>query len=264
MMQKSWQFFSGCGAAVDASSFATHTHVGSLKSTWPKRARGITIDNGAVIHSTELGKAVVSEAVDQPGARGEVTELLLAWGEGRKSALDQLVPLVYPELQRLAHRYLRAERKNHTLQTSGLVNEVFLRLVEVTRVKCRDRAHFLAISAQIMRHILVDFARSRRSHKRGDGVSPIPLDAATDLHQMRSPELVLLDDALNELAAMYPRGTKVIEMRYFGGLSVEETAEALGVSPDTVMRDSRLARAWLYRALSAGSSHDRGHAGETG
>jgi RNA polymerase sigma factor (TIGR02999 family) len=136
------------------------------------------------------------------------------------------------------------------------VNEAYLRLVDAACVKYHDRAHFLAVSAQVMRRILVDFARSRHSQKRGEGVRPIPLDAALDLEHIRSRELVRLDDALDELANVSPRKAKVVEMRYFGGLSVEESAEALGVSPDTVERDWRLARVWLHRALTSGSSHD--------
>jgi len=189
--------------------------------------------------------------------RGQVTQLLLAWSGGNPSALDRLVPLIYSELRRQAHRCMRGERKDHTLQTSALINEAYLRLVDSARVEYQDRAHFLAVSAQLMRRILVDFARSRQSHKRGDGAHPVPLDTALNLHRMRSRELVALDDALNELAEIHPRRVKVIEMRFFGGLSVEETAEALGVSPDTVLRDWRIARAWLHRALTGGSSHDQ-------
>jgi RNA polymerase sigma factor (TIGR02999 family) len=206
----------------------------------------------------------VSDEAGEPIARGEVTELLVSWGEGKHSALDQLVPLMYPELRRLAYRHLRGERKSNSLQTSALVNEAFLRLVDASRVKWRDRAHFLAVSAQVMRRILVDFARSRQAQKRGEGARPIPLEGALDLYQMRSREVARLDDALNELAELYPRKAQVVEMRFFGGLSVEETAEALSVSPDTVMRDWRLARAWLHRALSSEGSHNRGRAGEAG
>ena len=195
----------------------------------------------------------VPESANEHSPRGEVTELLLAWSGGKQSALDRLVPLVYPELRRLAHRCMRGEREGHTLQTSALINEAYLRLVDSARVKWQDRAHFLAVSAQLMRRILVDFARSGSTHKRGDGARPLPLDTALDLHHMRSRELVSLDDALNELAALYPRKAKVIEMRFFGGLSVEESAEALGVSVDTVMRDWRIARVWLHRALSGGA-----------
>jgi RNA polymerase sigma-70 factor, ECF subfamily len=188
--------------------------------------------------------------IEQRSVRGEVTELLLEWGEGKQSALHRLIPLLYPRLHRLARGFMRGEREGHLLQTSALVNEVYVRLVNAARVNWRDRAHFLAISAQLMRRILVDFARTRRAHKRGEGIHLLPLDAALDLHQVRSRELLKLDDALNELAALDPRKAKVIEMRFFGGLSVEESAAVLGVSPDTVLRDWRLARAWLHRTLS--------------
>jgi len=197
----------------------------------------------------------MTEEANEGAARGQVTELLVAWSGGKQSALGRLIPLMYPELRRLAHRCMREERGDHTLQTSALINEAYLRLVDSARVKWQDRAHFLAVSAQLMRHILVDFARSRQSHKRGGGAQPVPLDIALDLHRMRSRELVELDDALNGLAKVHPRRAKVIEMRFFGGLSVEETAHALGVSPDTVIRDWRIARAWLHRALTSGSPH---------
>jgi RNA polymerase sigma factor (TIGR02999 family) len=199
----------------------------------------------------------VSKEVHDGHLRGQVTELLLAWSGGKRSALDQLVPLMYPELRRLAHGYMRGERDGHSLQTSALINEAYIRLVDASRVKWQNRAHFLAISAELMHRILVDYARSRQTHKRGDGVRPLPLEAALDLHHMRSRELVKLDDALNDLALEYPRMAKVVEMRFFGGLSVEETAEALGVSVDNVTRDWRFARAWLHRALSSESAHEQ-------
>jgi RNA polymerase sigma factor (TIGR02999 family) len=182
-------------------------------------------------------------------AQGEVTELLLRWSSGEESALEQLVPIVYAELRRLAHRYMRGERVDHTLQTSALINEAYLRLVDSGRVKWRGRGHFLAISSQLMRRVLVDFARSRRSQKRGSAGLRIPLDVALELYSGRTTDLVWLDDALNELAQTSPRRSKVIELRFFGGLSVAETAETLGVSEDTVLRDWRLARAELARML---------------
>lgn len=193
--------------------------------------------------------------VHEGSPRGEVTELLLAWSEGKHSALDQLVPLVYPELRRLAHGYMRGEREGHTLQTSALINEAYLRLVDSARVNWRDRTHFMAVSAQLMRRILVDFARARQCQKRGCGDRPLPLDAAFNLHRMRSRELVKLDDALNQLAKLYPKKAQVVEMRYFGGLTEEETAGALGVSRKTIIRDWHFARAWLHRALSSGNSN---------
>ena len=189
-------------------------------------------------------------------SRGEVTELLLAWSGGEESALDKLVPLLRPELRRLAHRYMRGEQPDHTLQTTALINEAYLRLVDSGRVQWRDRAHFLAVSAQLMRRVLVDYARSRRSLKRGDDHHQLSLDKALDLYHVRSRDLVQLDDVLDELGTKYPRKAKVIELRFFGGLSVQETAEALGVSEDTVLRDWRLARLWLLRALSNVDRHD--------
>jgi len=179
----------------------------------------------------------------------EVTELLLAWSNGEKNALESLAPLVYKELHRLAHYYMSRERPDHTLQTSALVNEAYLRLVDQKRVQCQNRAHFFAISAQLMRQILINHAQSRRCLKRGRGARKVSLDEAIIVSEERSEDLLALDDALNELAKVDPRKSKVVELRFFGGLSVEETAEALDVSPVTVMREWRLAKAWLYREL---------------
>ena len=179
----------------------------------------------------------------------EVTELLLAWSNGEKAALESLAPLVYKELHRLAHHYMSRERPDHTLQTSALVNEAYLRLVDQKRVQCQNRAHFFAISAQLMRQILINHAQSRRCLKRGRGTRKVSLDEAIIVSEERSEDLLALDDALNELAKVDPRKSKVVELRFFGGLSVEETAEALDVSPVTVMREWRLAKAWLYREL---------------
>lgn len=186
-------------------------------------------------------------------APGEVTDLLVRWRDGDDSAFERLVPLVYAQLRRLAHRYMRAERVDHTLQTSALINEAYLRLVDSDRVQWRDRAHFLAISAQLMRRVLVDFARSRGSQKRGGAGQMISLDAALNVDLGRSTDFVRVDDALNELARTSPRRAKMIEMRFFGGLSVAETAEALGISDDTVLRDWRLARTELLRLLTKGA-----------
>lgn len=180
---------------------------------------------------------------------GEITELLLAWSGGEPSALDKLVPLVYAELRRLAHRYMRAEPHGHTLETSALINEAYLRLVDSSRVRWQDRAHFLAVSAQLMRRVLVDAARARRSQRRGGDGQRVTLTAAANLPSVQGTDLVQLDELLITLAATEPRRAQVIEMRYFGGLSVQETAEALSVSEDTVMRDWRLARVWLLRAM---------------
>ncbi len=184
-----------------------------------------------------------------------VTELLLAWSQGEGAALDKLVPLVYAELRRIAHRYLNRERRGHTLQTAELVNEAYLRLIDASRVRWQDRAHFFAISAQLMRRILVDFARSRRYVKRWGGLQRTSFDEALVVSPARSGDLVALDDALETLGAKDDRKSRVVELRFFGGLSVEETAEVLKVSPDTVHRDWRFAKAWLARELGkAGTS----------
>ena len=178
-----------------------------------------------------------------------VTDLLLAWGQGDESALDRLVPLVNGELHRLARRYMRGERSAHTLQTTALVNEVYLRMVDLSRVQWRDRTHFFAMSARLMRRILVDHARRRRLLKRGGGVRFVAFDETTVSVSEPGADLVALDDALEALASVSARKSQVVELRYFGGLSVEEAAETLGVSPQTVMRDWRLAKVWLLREI---------------
>jgi RNA polymerase sigma factor (TIGR02999 family) len=180
----------------------------------------------------------------------EITQLLLAWGEGEQAALDQLTPLVYDELHRLAHRYMGHERPGHTLQTSALVNEVYLRLVDSSHVRWQNRVHFFAVSAQLMRRILVDFARSRHNLKRGGDARQVSLDEALLVSHEDSTDLVALDEALKALASLDARQSQVVELRFFGGLSVEETAEVLHVSEGTVRRDWSLARAWLHRELS--------------
>jgi len=185
----------------------------------------------------------------------EVTQLLKAWTAGDEQALDKLTPLVYEQLHRVAQRYMAGQRSDHTLQTTALVNEVYLRLVDCGQVKWRDRAHFFAVSAQLMRRILVDFARSRGYQKRGAGIAHMSLDEAPSLCHESDANLVALDDALKRLAAVDERESKVVELRFFGGLSVEETAEVLGVSTDTVLREWRLARAWLLRELSGELKH---------
>jgi RNA polymerase sigma factor (TIGR02999 family) len=185
----------------------------------------------------------------------DVTVLLRAWTDGDPKALDQLTPIVYDELRRLARRYLRSERRDHSLQTTALVNEAYLRLVDHTRMEWQDRAHFFAVSAQVMRRILVDHAR-RRNVKRGRGLRRVSLEEATMIGSERPTDLAALDDALMLLAERDPRKAQVVEMRFFGGLSVEESAEVLGVSPVTVMRDWRTAKAWLYRELSSGTGDD--------
>ena len=180
----------------------------------------------------------------------EITQLLRAWGGGDKAALDELTHLCYAELRRIARQHMRREQSDHTLQASALVNEAFLRLTDWKNVEWQNRAHFFAMAARIMRNILVDFARKRGRAKRGADPLMVPLAAAADVSQERSADLLALDEALDALAALSPRQSKVIELRFFGGLTNEEAAEVLKVSPDTVRRDWRLAQAWLYRELS--------------
>ncbi|MDX2034854.1 MAG: sigma-70 family RNA polymerase sigma factor [Blastocatellia bacterium] len=179
----------------------------------------------------------------------QITRLLLAWSAGESAAFDALLPLVYDELHRLAHRYLGRERRDHTLQTTALVNEAYLRLIDSSRVQWQNRAHFFAISAQLMRRILVDFARGRRNLKRGGEGRRVLFDDALLVAEEREKDLVALDEALSTLSALNPRQGRVVELRFFGGLSIEETAEALAVSIDTVKRDWRLAKVWLLREL---------------
>jgi RNA polymerase sigma factor (TIGR02999 family) len=185
----------------------------------------------------------------QPSAQ-EITRLLLAWGQGDQTALERLMPLVYEELRRLARRHMNRQRAGHTLQTTALVNEAYLRLIDSSQVQWQNRAHFFAVSAHLMRRILIDFARSRMSLKRGAEARQITLDDALEVSSERGADLIALDDALNTLAGMNPRQSQIVELRYFGGLSEEEIAEALKISPRTVRRDWSLARAWLYRELS--------------
>ena len=186
----------------------------------------------------------------------QVTGLLLAWGQGDEAALEQLVPLVHGELRRLARRHMGHERQGHTLQATALVNEAYLRLIDVQEVHWQNRAHFFAMSARLMRRILVDFARSRHYQKRGGGAQQVSLDEALVVCKERGQDLVALDDALQALAAIDPRKSQVVEMRFFGGLSVEESAEALHISPETVMRDWKLAKVWLARELSGKPRRD--------
>jgi len=177
------------------------------------------------------------------------TELLLAWSRGDARAFDQLVPMVHAELRRLARQYMARERPEHTLQASALVNEAYLRLIDLKQMQWQNRAHFFAMSARVMRRILVDFARARRNEKRGGGAPRVTLDESLLTPIESSDDLVALDDALHALAAVHPRKSDVVELRYFGGLSLEETAEALHVSIDTVKRDWRFAKLWLLREL---------------
>jgi RNA polymerase sigma-70 factor, ECF subfamily len=190
----------------------------------------------------------------QPGepATGDVSQLLYAWSGGDPNALESLTPIVYRELHRLASHYMKRERPGHSLQTTALVNEAYMRLVDYKRMQWQNRAHFFAVSAQLMRRILVEHAR-RHNLKRGGGVQQVSLDQAAVVGSGRASDLVALDDALDALARLDARKVRVVEMRFFGGLSVEETAEVLKVSAVTVMRDWSTAKAWLYRELTGGT-----------
>jgi RNA polymerase sigma factor (TIGR02999 family) len=179
----------------------------------------------------------------------EITRLLVAWGDGDQSALDKLVPLVQSELHRLAHHYMVRERPGHTLQTSALVNEAYIRLIDWKNVRWQNRAHFFGVSAQLMRRILVDFARERHYLKRGGGALQVSMSEAAAFAMDKEADLVALDEALVELSEMDRRKAQVVELRFFGGLSVKEVAEVLKISEETVMRDWRLAKVWLLRQL---------------
>ena len=185
-----------------------------------------------------------------PSQTVEITRLLRAWSAGDQAAFDHLAPLVYGELHRMAGRYMNREYPGNTLQATALVNEAYLRLVDANGIRWQDRAHFFAVAAQMMRRILVDAARARSSGKRGAGRPRLTLNDSIDAAPVRDHQLVDLDEALTALAELDPRKAKVVEMRFFGGLSVEETAEVLKISPQSVMRDWKLARAWLLRKLS--------------
>jgi RNA polymerase sigma factor (TIGR02999 family) len=185
----------------------------------------------------------------KPFPSQEVTQLLRAWSQGDKSALEELYQIVYDELRRLAHRYMSRENAGHTLQTTALVNEAYLRLAEVKDMNWQDRAHFFAVSANVMRRILIDEARARRAERRGGDNLTLALDEALDVEKREDLDLIALDLALQSLAQINQRQSQVIELRYFGGLTVEETAEVLKVSTDTVMRDWRFAKAWLKREM---------------
>jgi RNA polymerase sigma-70 factor (ECF subfamily) len=185
-----------------------------------------------------------------PSPRQEVMRLLSDWSGGDEGALEKLFPLVQPELHRLAHHYMSRERAGHTLQTTAILNEAYLRLVENAQPSWQNRTHFVAAAAQLMRRIMVDHARKRHSLKRGAGAVRVTLDEAAWVTEARSEELLALDEALEELAAQDPRKSQIVELRYFGGLTVEETADFLKLSPRTVEREWTIAKAWLYRALT--------------
>jgi RNA polymerase sigma factor (TIGR02999 family) len=189
----------------------------------------------------------------QRGPSNEVTELLVRWRSGDKAALDSLMPLVYSELRRIANHYLHSERPGHTLQSTALVHEAYVRLTEQGLPQWQNRAHFFAVAAQLMRQILVDYARSHRASKRGGNVQKLALDDAEEQPQALDVDIVALDDALKTLADMDSQQSRVVELKFFGGLSIEDTAEVLGISASTVKRDWITARAWLYRELHRSS-----------
>jgi RNA polymerase sigma factor (TIGR02999 family) len=178
-----------------------------------------------------------------------VTQLLVRWRGGDREAFDALIPLVYDELRRIAQRYLNAERPEHTLQSTALVNEAYMRMVAQDLPQWQNRAHFFSVAAQIMRQILVDHARNRRASKRGGNVCKLALDDAGEQPQQRDLDIIALDDALKTLAEMDPQQSRVVELKFFAGLSIEDTSEVLGISPSTVKRDWNTARVWLYREL---------------
>ncbi len=184
----------------------------------------------------------------------EVTDLLRAWSDGNRCALDRLTPIVYEELRRLARRYMKGERAGHSLQTTALVNEAYLRLLDYKRMRWQNRAHFFAVSAQLMQRILVEHAR-RHNLKRGGGVQRVSLENAAVIGSDWAADLVALDEAMDALARVDPRKAQVVELRFFGGLNVEETAEVLKVSPVTVMRDWSTAKTWLYREMTDRAGH---------
>jgi len=186
----------------------------------------------------------------KPAPDHQVTQLLRAWSSGDEGALEKLTPLVYKQLHDAARAYMAREAPGHTLQTTGLINEVYVRLVNLREVNWQDRAHFFAVCARMMRRILTDFARSRRYMKRGAGAPHVSLDEGLTVSQELPTDLLALDEALNSLAKFDPRASQVVELRFFGGLSAEEAAEALNISPETVTRDWRTAKAWLLRELT--------------
>jgi RNA polymerase sigma-70 factor, ECF subfamily len=199
--------------------------------------------------SSPSARVAMPDSAEVP-SKVEVTRLLKAWGEGDDGALARLTPVVENELHRMAHRCMARENPGHTLQTTALVNEVYLRLVDIHEVSWQDRAHFFAMSARLMRRVLTDFARSRHYQKRGAGAVQVSLDEGLLVTSQKDADIMALDAALTEFAVLYPRQSQVVELRFFGGLEVEEAAEALRISPVTVKRDWRFAKAWLLRAIN--------------
>ncbi len=187
-------------------------------------------------------------------SNSDVTRLLVDWSDGDERAFEQLIPLVYQELHRLAESYMRRENENHTLQATALVNEAYIRLIDQTRVNWKNRSHFFGVAAQVMRRILVDYARRNLAEKRGGKAETISLDDAVIFNREKSNDILALDEALKSLAKIDERRQKVVELRFFGGLSVDETAEVLSISKNTVVRDWNFAKAWLYRQIQKGTT----------
>jgi RNA polymerase sigma factor (TIGR02999 family) len=191
-----------------------------------------------------------------PAVTDEITQLLANWSLGDKEALERLVPLVYPELRRMARQQMAREDSNHTLQTSALINEAYLKLVDRRNVKWQNRAHFFAVAAQVMRHVLIDHARRHLYTKRGGGAQHLPLDDAEIVSDQRAADLVALDDALSNLVKLDPRRSQIVELKFFGGLNAEEIAEVMSISPATVQREWRAAKAWLHHTITGRTSAD--------
>lgn len=197
------------------------------------------------------GQYAILRYTDMAALPNEVTQLLIDWGNGDQRALAELIPLVQAELRRLARHYMARENPGHSLQTSALINEAYIRLVDQQNVPWQNRAHFFGVAAQVMRHILIDHARRHRYAKRGGGAAKVPLDEAMIANEKRADELVALDDALKTLATLDPRKSQIIELRFFGGLTIQETADVMEISPITVTREWRSAKAWLRREMDS-------------
>ena len=216
----------------------------------PQGSIALRLEKGAIIREF---LTVGNHKVSWMSGSGEITRLLAEWSDGNQAALDKLVPIVYDELRRLASNYMRGERPDHLLQTTALVNEACMRLMEREQVSCRTRTQFFAVAAQVMRRVLVDYARARDRIKRGVGATPLSLDDVAVVSDDRADELLAIDSALENLTSFDPRKGRVFELRYFGGMSVEEVADTLSVSPVTVARDWRMAKIWLRREIAPGS-----------
>ena len=231
-----------------------HARLGNSSSA--AKSRNFLHESGRRRYMIGVFNVPIRAMEDNASPSPQVTQLLVAWGNGDELARDQLMSVVYEELHRLAHRYMKRESPGHTLQTSALVNEAFVRLVDQKNVRWQNRAHFFGIAAQMMRRILVDYARGRNYAKRGGGAQQISLDEGLTVSEGRSAEVVGVHEALEQLAEFDPRKSQIVELRFFGGLSIEETAGVLGVSPGTVMRDWTLAKVWLRREISSAGSAD--------